>query len=164
MLEIIKKLESSKEFKEYNKKNQDIFLAHVFYMIDDVNKDVVQIGYYNKKTEMIVTFIIEKDKITMNPEEKVFKEQKTAIKKLDLANVKIDVNEALEIAEDIQKQKYSAQIPVKRIAILQHLPVGQVWNITCLTQSFKTLNIKIDSGTKKIVSDSLISVVGDSIS
>ena len=164
MLEIIKRLESSKEFKKYVEKNKDIFLAHVFYMFDKANEGIIQIGYYNKKTEMIVTFVLEENKIRINPEEKVFKEQKTVIEPIDLTEIKITVEEAIEIADKIQKDKYSVHVPLKKIAILQHLPLGQVWNVTYLTQSFKTLNIKIDSKTKKILSDKLISIIGDSIS
>ena len=159
MLEEIKRLESSQEFRERIKKNPDIFLAHVFYIIDEENKGIVQAGYYSKKKDIILTFIVEKEKISFNCEDRVFKEQKTAIKPLDLSKVKIDVNEALEIADALQKEKYKAQLPVKKIAILQHLPAGQVWNITFLTQSFKTLNIKIDSETREIVSDKLVSII-----
>ncbi|MBW3022928.1 hypothetical protein KY308_02405, partial [Candidatus Woesearchaeota archaeon] len=56
-------------------------------------------------------------------------------------------------------EKYKTHIPIKRIAILQHLPIGQVWNITYVTQSFNTLNIKINAETKEIVSDKLVSIV-----
>jgi len=159
MLEKIKELEASSEFQKYKNKNQDIFLAHVFYMIDEVNKDIVQVGYYNKKTEKIVTFVMEKGKICTNPEEQVFKEQKTVINPIELSRVKINIEEALKIAEELRNEKYKDQLPIKRIAILQHLPLGQVWNITYVTQAFKTLNIKIDSKTKKIVSDKLVSIV-----
>jgi len=159
MLEEIKRLESSQEFREHIKKNPDIFLAHVFYMFDEANKGVIQAGYYSKKKDTISTFIIEKEKICFNCEDRVFREQKTAIKPLDLSRVKIDVSEALEIADKMQKEKYPVHVPLKKIAILQHLPAGQVWNITFLTQSFKTLNIKIDSETKKIISENLVSII-----
>ncbi|MEM4336561.1 MAG: hypothetical protein QXG86_00980 [Candidatus Woesearchaeota archaeon] len=164
MIELIKKLEACKEFKEYCRDNKDIFLAHFFYMDDEPNKDIVQIGYYNKKTEMIVTFMVEKDKVTKNPEEKVFKEQQEVIMPLEMSKVKIDVEQAFEIADNFQKKKYPEQKPVKRVAILQHLPLGQVWNITYISNSFNTLNIKIDSEKKKIISDKLISLLGKTIS
>jgi len=159
MIESVKKLEDSKEFKDFKKQNKEAYLAHVFYMLDEANQDIVQIGYYNKSKDRITTFIVEGDNITKNPEAEVFKEQEIMMKPIDLSKVKINVNEAVDIAEKLQKDKYKQEIPVKKIAILQHLPLGQVWNITFVTQTFKTLNIKIDSGTKKIVSEKLLSII-----
>jgi len=159
MIESVKKLEDSKEFKDFKKQNKEAYLAHVFYMLDEANQDIVQIGYYNKSKDRITTFVVEGDNITKNPEAEVFKEQEIMMKPIDLSKVKINVNEAVDIAEKLQKDKYKQEIPVKKIAILQHLPLGQVWNITFVTQTFKTLNIKIDSGTKKIVSEKLLSII-----
>jgi hypothetical protein len=158
MLGQIKQLESSEEFKDFKAKNKEAFLTHVFYMLDEANKNCVQIGYYNPKKDRITTFIVEGSCITKTAEAEVFKEQETVMKPLDMSRVKIDVSEAVEIAEKLQKDKYPADSPIKKIAILQHLPVGQVWNITFVTAIFKTLNIKIDSATKKVVSDKLISI------
>jgi len=159
MFEAIKTLENSKEFKEFRKQNKTAFLTHVFYMLDEANKNAVQIGYYNKAKDKITTFIVEGNSIIKNPEAEVFKEQETIMKPLDLSKVKIDVDEAVEIADNLQKAKYKEEIPIKKIAILQHLPVGQVWNITFVAQTFKTLNIKIDSETRKVVSEKLLSIV-----
>ena len=159
MLELIKKLENSPEFKKYKKENPDAFLTHVFYMLDEANKNAVQVGYYNKDRDRITTFVIEGKSIIKNPEAEVFKEQETVMNPLDISKVKIGISEAVEIAENLQKKKYKENIPFKKIAILQHLPVGQVWNITFVTQTFKTLNIKVDASTKKVVSDRLISIV-----
>ena len=161
MFTSIKTLEASKEFKDYRKENPDAFLAHVFYMPDALNKNVFQIGYYNPKKDRITTFFVEGKEITKNPEAEVFKEQEAVINPLDMKKVKLEVNEAFEIAEKIQKDKYNADSAVKKIAILQHLPLGQVWNITFVTSTFKTLNIKIDSETKKVVSDKLVSLIQD---
>ncbi len=158
MFDKIKTLESSKEFKGFKSKNKDAFLTHVFYMLDEANRNCVQIGYYNPKKDKITTFIMEGDCITKTPEAEVFKEQETVIKPLDMSKAKIEMSEAVEIAEKLQRDKYPADQPIKKIAILQHLPIGQVWNITFVTATFKTLNIKIDSQSKKVVSDRLISI------
>jgi len=159
MFESVKKLENSAEFKKFKKENKEAFLTHVFYMLDEANRNAVQLGYYNKPKDRITTFIVEGSNIIKNPEAEVFKEQETVMNPLDLGKVKLDVNEAIKIADRLQHEKYKEEVPVKRIAILQHLPVGQVWNITFVTQTFKTLNIKVDAGTGKIVSDKLLSIV-----
>ena len=72
MFSSIKTLESSKEFKDFKSKNKESFLTHVFYMLDEANKDCVQIGYYNPKRDRITTFIVEGESITRNPEAEVF--------------------------------------------------------------------------------------------
>jgi len=159
MFEAVKKLENSPEFKKYKKENQGAFLTHVFYMLDEANKNAVQVGYYNKDKDRITTFIVEGKSIIKNPEAEVFKEQETVMNPLDLSKVKIGVDDAVEIAENLQKEKYKENIPFKKIAILQHLPVGQVWNITFVTQTFKTLNIKVDAKTGEIASEKLLSIV-----
>ncbi len=159
MLEAIKRLENSPEFVEYKKDNPDAFLVHVFYMLDEANKNAIQIGYYSKASDKITTFIIDKESITKNPEAEVFKEQETIMNPINIDGVKIGVDEALKIAEELQKEKYKEHSPVKQIAILQHLPVGQVWNVTFVTRAFKTLNVKIDSNTGKVVSDKLLSII-----
>lgn len=153
-----KTLESSKEFKGFKTKNKEAFLTHVFYMLDEANENCVQIGYYNPKKDKITTFIIDGKSITKTPEAEVFKEEKTVIKDLDLKTVKLWVDDAVEIAEKLQKDKYPSDAPIKKIAILQHLPLGQVWNITFVTATFKTLNIKVDSESGKVVAEKLISI------
>lgn len=159
MLESIKKIETSPEFEEYKQDNPDAFLVHVFYMLDEANKNSVQVGYYSKAKDRITTFIVEENAITKNPEAEVFKEQETIMNPLNLSAVKLGVDKAIEIAENLQKEKYKEHEPVKEIAILQHLPEGQVWNITFVTKAFKTLNIKIDSKTGDVVSDKLVSIM-----
>ena len=44
---------------------------------------------------------------------------------------------------------------MKEVVILQNLDVGQVWNITYITKSFQTLNIKIDAETGDVLEDKL---------
>lgn len=159
MLAAIKKLEESEEFKQFKEENPDAFLVHVFYMLDEANANSTQVGYYSKKTDKITTFIVEPDLITRNPEAEVFKEQETLMNPLDLKILKIDIKDAVAIAEKLRQEKYKDQVPLKNIAILQHLDVGQVWNITFVTQSFKTLNIKINSTSGEIVSDKLVAII-----
>lgn len=155
--EKVKKLEGSDVFKKWKSKNKDSHLSHVFVLFDE-NQDDWQIGYYSPKANKITTFVVG-DNITENPAEDVFKEQKAVVKELEIAKAKIDVEKVLKITDDLQKEKYKAQIPVKKIAILQHLEIGQIWNVTYVTQSMQTLNMKIDSETGEIKSDKLVSLL-----
>ena len=75
-----------------------------------------------------------------------------AIKELDAEKVRLEFDEALEKAKEFQKKEYRNEQILKEIFILQHIERGQVYNITFLLSSFKTLNIKIDAASGEIVS------------
>ena len=55
--------------------------------------------------------------------------------------------------------EYKQETPFKIITILQKLDIGQVYNITYVTQSFKVLNFKIDSSNGKVLKKSLKSIM-----
>jgi len=151
----IQKLESSDIFKQAKDENPGIYLTHAFVMLDSNIKKEWQLGYYNEKTDRIVTFNIG-DIITKNPEAEAFKKD-GAIKKLEIENVKISFDKALETADIVQKQKYARCNATNRIIILQNLD-KQVWNITYVSISMETLNIKMDAETGEIISDSMKSL------
>ena len=152
--EQIESVEKSPEFK----KHKNLYLAHVFFMLDEPNKDIVQVGYCTPE-QKIVTFVIDGKKITAIPEAMPYKNPKAKIRKLEMSNVKVGLEDALKAAKEIQEKKYRQHVPFKQIIILQNIDEGQVWNITFITQSFNTLNIKISTETGKVVKDELISLV-----
>lgn len=158
IIDLLTRLEKSKEFGEWKKKNKESFLAHVFKMLDDANIDDWQIGYYNKD-DTITTFIITPAEIKIAETENIFKKPDVKIKKLEKKNIKIDITQALQTAEKIQTTEYSKETPFKIITILQKIDIGQAYNITYVTQSFKTLNMKIDSTNGKVLKKSLQSIM-----
>lgn len=148
VMDVVKKLEKSSKFKELNKKS---YLAHLFKMMDDLNKDIWQVGYYNEDGT-ITTFIIEKKDIKVVPEQEVFQKTKRKVKKLDIDKVKIDPDKALDIAKDLQQKKFSGNTPLKIMVVLQNIANHIVYNITYITNSFNTLNMKIDAINGKVIS------------
>ena len=158
ILDVLKRLKENNEFKEWKKKNKDSFLAHIFKMLDDANKDDWQIGFYNKD-DTITTFILTPDGIKIAAAENVFKRPEAKIQRLNEEKIKIDITKALEAAEKVQTTEYKNEVPSKIITILQRLDIGQVYNITYVTQSFKVLNLKIDSSTGKVLKKKLTSIM-----
>src|SRR3989344_648586 len=154
--DVISKLESNPEFKTWKKENYASSLVHIFRMFDEANKGEFQIGFFNKD-ETITSFIVG-DSITLVPPEEIFKKPDEIIQKLSIEEVSLEFEGALIIAKNLQKSKYPAEVALKEMVILQHLSIGQVYNITFITKSFKTLNIKIDSASGKIISHNLISL------
>lgn len=149
---VVQDLETSEEFIAWRAKDKDSFLVHLFMVVD---KEHIQwhVGYCDKK-DRITTFDIE-EKIKMHPREQAFKKPGSTIKKLDLATVKIDIADLLDRMHRIQQEKYPAELPVRKIIILQHIDEGQVYNVTYVTAGLKTLNIKVDAATGEIRDEQL---------
>ena len=85
--ETIKKLESSKIFKDYKKTNPDAYLTSTFLMTEDLEGDW-QLDYYSIKSKKITSFVI-KDKVKSTLETKPFQEKESIIEKLDIDKIKI---------------------------------------------------------------------------
>ncbi len=152
----IETLEGSDEFKHWKKSHEDNYLADAFIIVDENGKTEWQVGYYDKKSDKITVFLTG-EKVVAKPEEEVFKKD-GIVKSLDLGKVKKDLKEALEICRDLFSKKYTSEITLKTIVVLQHIDIGQVWNMTCITNKYNTINVKVDSETGKVISHSLISM------
>ena len=154
---MIGKLEENEKFKEWKKDNSDSYLIHVFKMLDKANENELQIGYYDKD-DTITTFVIGAE-VKIVPKAKIFKKPDTKIMELALDDVKIDFDEALERAKSLQEKEYPKELVINKIIILQKLDIGQVYNITLVTQAFNTLNIKVDSKTGNIIKHEKMSLM-----
>ena len=154
--EIISKVQSSKEFKKWYAEHDSAFLAHLFFTDDGTGQITYDVGYYLPLTEKMASFEVEPDKeASLKDISDVFKKPGAEIKPIDIENIKISSKDALDKAQELQQKKYPNSKPFKRIVILQNLDVGQVWNITYVTQTFETLNIKINAHTGKVTEDKI---------
>ncbi len=150
-IEALKELEESKIFKDWKKENRESFLAHGFIMGE--NSDW-QIGFFNPGTEKILTFVIS-DNISMNPESEIMKKK---VDEIDISKIKVNMDEAFNITDDLQKEKYKQHPALKKFAILQNTDKNQIWNITYVTRTFKTINIQVDTESGKVISDQLVEI------
>ncbi|MFH1316550.1 MAG: hypothetical protein ABII01_03465 [Candidatus Woesearchaeota archaeon] len=144
-----------KKYIEWKKKNMDCFLAHAFLMFDKTNEGIIQFGFYNPKTDRIITFVIEKGNISISAETEIFKRPESKLKELDIGKVKLTLEEAKKIMEDFQHNEYKNQLQLNSFVILQNIDEGQVYNFTYITMTFNTLNVKIDSETGEIIKHTL---------
>ncbi|MFH1649679.1 MAG: hypothetical protein ABIA93_03965, partial [Candidatus Woesearchaeota archaeon] len=92
-----------------------------------------------------------------NPEEEVFKES-GQINALDLNKVKITKEQMHETAAKYMRENHSAEIVKTMMSILQHLD-KQIWNVTCVTNAFHVVNIRIDASTGEILDTSKFNVL-----
>lgn len=155
--ETLAKLTRSAVFKDWHAKNKEYFLAHAFVMLDEANKGVWQVGFYSKEKERMVTFIIAGDSVKHTEEQEVLRTE-GEIAKLNPEEVKHPIEEALKTAKECLKENYRGEMPVKEFFIIQSAEEHTMFNITYFTQSFKTINVKIDSNTGKIIKHSMQSL------
>ncbi len=151
--EYISEIEKQEKFKEWKKRHKESYLAHVFF-----DGSSFEAGYYNKD-DSITTVKINDSNIEIDEEKEIFKKDKKAVKRLDISGVNADYDEAERAAKKLQQENYSGHEPIKVICVLQNIDAGQVYNFTFITQTFQTLNIKVDSKTKKIIEHRLYSLM-----
>ena len=124
--DILKKIESSNEFKEWKKHYPNSYLTSIF-KIKDNEEGVWQAGYYNPDNDQITTITVN-DTIDIAEQQEVAKFNKEKIEELNITKLKIEYEEAITIANKVQEENYSADIPIKKIIILQNMnPYGNIW-------------------------------------
>ena len=156
----LEKLKESKEFKDWNKKNSDNFLSYAFKNLEGNNESPWQFGFYHSTTDKMTTFITDQGSIEMQKEEEIFKKPDMKVKPLETVKAKIPFKDILKKAEKFRKEEYPKELVSKTIAILQNLEeYGDIWNMTYVMHSFKTLNMKVNPENGKIISHNLESLM-----
>ena len=155
----LKKLEESPEFRKWRQKNKNTYLSYVFKIPQEMNSEEWQFGFYDRKKDNITTFIISKDGIKARPEEEIFKKEGIKVEGIQLDKVKLTFDNAIAKANEFQQKNFPKDKSVKTIAILQNMPrLGNMWNITYVTEAFNTLNMKIDASTGRVLEHKLSSI------
>lgn len=128
------------------------YLAHAFFMEDGNNE--WQIGYVDPEDESITVFVVSKDAVTKNPPAEAFKKPDQSIEELKLEDVKISSSDALASAKKHLSEKHPNHPLKQAILLLQVLDdVGQVYNITLVTETFHMYNVKLDSTSGEVVDE-----------
>lgn len=149
------------QFLAWKERNPGAELVHVFVLREAGAPETCDVGYYNEKTGVMASFTVAPDHglLKLREDDEILKDAAQQIQPLSIADVLVEFDDALEKATTLQQQKYTNDSALKHIVILQKLPIGQVWNITFVTRNFKTLNIKIDTTTGRVLEDKLHSII-----
>jgi len=159
IIDSLKKLESHNEFKKWLSENKNSYLSYGFKMLNEPSQEEWQLGFYNKDTDKMTTFVLDGNKLNINEDEEVFKKPSMKVNEIKLEKIKISFEEALRIIEELFKKEYKNELQDKTIVILQNLEeLGDVWNITHITKTFNTINFKVDTENGKIIEHSLTSI------
>ena len=155
----LKKLQESSDFKSWKQKNKDTYFSYAFKIPQEMSSDEWQLGFYDKKKDKITTFVMAGDNIKTRPEEDVFKKEETKVNEVGINKVKLTFDNAIAKAGEFQNKNFPKDKSIKTIAILQNISeLGNVWNITYVTEAFNTLNMKIDASSGKILEHKLASI------
>ena len=127
---------NSEEFEELEKEFPEIFLSSIFLDTKGWQFNF----YYNNK---LITFVLENDLI--KTEESEIYEKNKEFEKLDLSEVKIELEQVKKITENLTEEEIT-----KKIIILQQKQVP-FWNLTYITSSLNVLNIKINAISGEIM-------------
>ena len=156
----LKKLEGSKDFKKWKQKNKNNFFSYAFKILQEMNPNDWQLGFYDKKKDKITTFVIDGETINMRPAEEVFKKEDTKVNEIELDKIKVTFDNAISKADEFQAKNFPNDKSIKTIAILQNISsLGNIWNITYVTGAFNTLNMKINASTGEIVEHNFASIL-----
>ena len=157
--EALNKLKNNKEFKQWKKNNANTFFSYAFKILKEERFNGWQLGFYNKSNDKITTFSVNEVKIEINQEEDVFKKPDMAVKEINTEKLKLPLKKILEKIEVFKKKNYPKETGEKIIVILQNLDsFGNIWNITYITKTFNTLNMKVDAENGKILQHKLSSI------
>ena len=145
------RLRSNPDFQQWLQQN-NAFFSYAFTMVEDQGEGVWQLGYYIKKEDKARSFVIEHDKITATQNEEVFKKPDANVLELEIKKVKLSFAQIMDALDVFQRKHYPHEMPMKTIVILQNIEkLGNVWNITTITKSFKTINVKVNAADGKIL-------------
>ncbi len=150
--ELYDTIQSSKEFKDWHKKNPDFYLCSFFTILDEKRW---QVDYYSPSKDRITSFTCEKKVKILNVDSKIFKKEGLKVDKLNLNKIKINLKKALDIVSDIKNKKYPNEKANKIIIILQKIK-KPLWINTYLTSTFNILNAKIDAKSGKIIEEKIM--------
>ncbi len=143
----VSKLNTSSQYKDFAKKNNDAFMVAAFFVLDLENgKNSHVIDYYVPSKKKIAAFTLD-NQITLQMMDLMTKK---VPEKLDL-KTNIDL-EALEgILEDEMKNRNITDDIKKIIAVVQTIDGKKIWNLNCMLSGMGILNAHIEDESRSVL-------------
>jgi hypothetical protein len=154
----LKKLENEEQFLKWKEKNMHTYFSYALRIPQEAD-DGWHMGFYCKDKDKITTFVMKHEGIEVRQEEDIFKQDERQVGSIILDNVKLSFEDVLGKAIEFQQKNFPKDRSVKTIAILQSLPgLGDIWNMTFVTEAFNTLNMKISPSNGKVLDHKMSSI------
>lgn len=145
--ELWKLLSGNQLFLDWKKNHPKSHLSHFFCQLDNQFKAISewQIGLFDAENSKITVFVpLPKGDFEIRPEEDVFKKDDSKVELLEMKNLKISFEKAIEIFKNNYLQFFPKAVFGGGFVILQNLDERTLWNITFITKEIKFVNLKID--------------------
>lgn len=143
----VDKLNTSKEYKDFIKHNNDAFMIAGFFILDiEAGKNLHQIDYYVPSNKKIAAFTLDKG-VTVQLLETI---NRKVPEKLDI-KTRIDIDALKGILEDEMKNRGITEEIKKIIAILQNIDGKKVWNVNCVLTGMEILKAHIEDESETVL-------------
>ena len=144
----IEKLNNSKEFKEFVRKNPNSYFSAGFFVLDFINKKSMhQIDYFIPEKNKIQTFILDDNEI-------ISKESETVNEKIPKkigSNINLDLDILKGLVEDEMKNRTITNKIQKIIAVIENINGKLIWNLNCITNDMGVMKVHIDDNDHSIL-------------
>ena len=150
----IEKLNSSKQFQEFQKKNPKAYFSAGFFVLDfQEKKNLHQIDYFNPKNKKMITFAVDGD-VEVKESETANKTIPEQIK----ANPKMDLDLLKGIVQDEMKNHDVTHKLHKIIAVLQNIDGKLIWDLNCITSDMGVIKMHVDDADHSVLKFETISL------
>ena len=159
--EIFAQLQETRLFLDWKEKHPKGFLSHFFSSLSFLEESEMhwEVGFFDPQEEKITVFFQEEMNFSCRAPEKVFQEKDKSVEMLSLQEVKITLENALQLFTQELQQRYPALKVGQGFVVLQKLQENLLWNVSGMTTSFSVANLKMHAITGKILDMQLIEVV-----
>lgn len=155
-------LSQNQLFLKWKKNHSKSYLSHFFCQLDNQFKTVSewQIGLFDSETNKITVFVpIKGEDFEIKPEDEVFKKEDSKVELLEMKNLKISFDRAVEIFKANYQNFFPKSVLGGGFVIVQTLDERSLWNLTFITKEIKFVNIKIDTRSGDISDHQVIEMV-----
>lgn len=144
----VDRLNSSKEYKDFQKKYDDAFMMAGFFILDlETGNNLHQIDYYVPSEKKIAAFTLDRG-VTMQMLNMI--NSHMIPEKLDI-KTNIDLDALHGILEDEMKNRSITEEIKKIIAILQTVDGKKVWNLNCVLSGMGILKAHVDDESQTVL-------------
>jgi len=158
--QVLKNLHEDSLFKDWSGQHE-YYLSHFFASVNNEFKAKTnwQVGFMDKATGKVTVFNCLENGFEIKPEDEVFKKDGDKVEELQMANVKVSIDQALEAFQEKLKEHFSSELLGDGFVIVQTFKGNSIWNFSFITKAMKFVNIKISTEDGKEVSHEVISLI-----
>ena len=143
----VEKLNTSKEYEEFQKKYNDAFLVAGFFVLDfETGQNIHQIDYYIPSDKKVAAFTLD-DKVVLQ----IMDTMTDKIpEKLDI-QTNVDLDALKGILEDEMKNRNITEDIRKIIAVIQTIEGRKVWILNCILSGMEVLKAHVDDESETVL-------------